>query len=277
MSSLTSPTRHPAASADELDDILNGLAEGRDVGVARTAQQAPVSHSKRATADAGGDLGIDEEVVVTKKRIPIPKLDEFLLISDPRGLSRLRVIGKERLRFKGKGHEYGDVTRMLNMYQLWLDDLYPRAKFADALAMVEKAGHTKRMQVMRKEWIEMAKPRRASKRDVDNDDDADAEDSLPAVAHPTDSARDMDGVEPSLASNEILGIEEEQRQQTQSPSRAMPAEQEDPDEDELDALLAQSAPPTAGIPPNSPSRTKEAHDDPFADDMEAMADMDDMW
>ena len=44
------------------------------------------------------------------------------------------------------------------MYQLWLDDLYPRAKFADGLAMIEKLGHTKRMQTMRREWINERKP-----------------------------------------------------------------------------------------------------------------------
>lgn len=45
------------------------------------------------------------------------------------------------------------MAKLLNTYQLWLDDLYPRAKFADGLAIIEKLGHSKRMQVMRKEWI----------------------------------------------------------------------------------------------------------------------------
>lgn len=59
---------------------------------------------------------------------------------------------------KGKGHEFSDVARLLNFYQLWLDGLYPRAKFADGLQLIEKVGHTKRMQVMRKEWIDEGKP-----------------------------------------------------------------------------------------------------------------------
>jgi replication fork protection complex subunit Csm3/Swi3 len=49
-------------------------------------------------------LGIDEEIIITKKRIPIPKLDDNRLLSDP-GIPRLRKISKDRLRFKGKGHE----------------------------------------------------------------------------------------------------------------------------------------------------------------------------
>ena len=51
------------------------------------------------------------------------------------------------------------MARLLNAYQLWLDDLYPRAKFADGLAIIEKLGHTKRMQTMRREWINEGKPR----------------------------------------------------------------------------------------------------------------------
>ena len=49
--------------------------------------------------------------------------------------------------------KYSDVARLLNVYQLWLDELYPRAKFADALTIIEKLGHSKRTQTMRKEWI----------------------------------------------------------------------------------------------------------------------------
>ena len=49
------------------------------------------------------------------------------------------------------------MARLLNTYQLWLDDLYPRAKFADGLAIIEKLGHTKRMQIMRREWISEGK------------------------------------------------------------------------------------------------------------------------
>ena len=95
----------------------------------------------------------------------------------PAGVPKLRGIVKARLKFKGKGHEvrwqkdlkthclksdclqYSDMARLLNVYQLWLDDLYPRAKFADGLAIIEKLGHTKRMQTMRREWIDAEKPR----------------------------------------------------------------------------------------------------------------------
>lgn len=90
------PTNPPLTSGDELDDILSGIAaEGG-------YQTEPVASKPTNNADAG--LGIDEEIVVTKKRIPIPKLDDVRLRSEP-GIPRLRKISKERLRFKGKGHE----------------------------------------------------------------------------------------------------------------------------------------------------------------------------
>lgn len=55
--------------------------------------------------------------------------------------------------------QYSDAARLLAFYQLWLDDLFPKARFLDALAMVEKMGHKKRMQSMRMEWINEGKPR----------------------------------------------------------------------------------------------------------------------
>ena len=51
------------------------------------------------------------------------------------------------------------MARLLNTYQLWLDELYPRAKFEDGLVIIEQLGHTKRMQIMRREWINGEKPR----------------------------------------------------------------------------------------------------------------------
>lgn len=58
---------------------------------------------------------------------------------------------------------------MLSFYQLWLDDLFPKAKFLDALAMIEKTGHTKHMQMERLGWINEGKPK--PRRDTDDEDE----------------------------------------------------------------------------------------------------------
>jgi replication fork protection complex subunit Csm3/Swi3 len=90
-----------ANSDDELDAILNELADNGNTG---TAQTQPEPQKSRASNNADAGLGIDEEIIITKKRIPAPKLDDQRLRSD-QGIPRLRRISKERLRFKGKGHE----------------------------------------------------------------------------------------------------------------------------------------------------------------------------
>jgi replication fork protection complex subunit Csm3/Swi3 len=95
----TNPT---LPTGDDLDDILSGIAaEGGHV----ESRIEPTTSRASATNEFGDTgLGIDEEIVVTKKRIPIPKLDDVRLRSEA-GIPRLRKISKERLRFKGKGHE----------------------------------------------------------------------------------------------------------------------------------------------------------------------------
>lgn len=99
------PTNPPPTSGDELDDILNGIAAEGGYGPSR----AEPTNGKAINNNTDAGLGIDEEIVVTKKRIPIPKLDDVRLRSEP-GIPRLRKISKERLRFKGKGHEVSCPT-----------------------------------------------------------------------------------------------------------------------------------------------------------------------
>ncbi|KZM26408.1 chromosome segregation in meiosis- protein [Ascochyta rabiei] len=260
--SLTHP---PPTSGDELDDILNGIAsEGGHV-----QSQAELSDSRTTNNNSNTDagLGIDEEIVVTKKRIPIPKLDEARLRSEP-GIPRLRKISKERLRFKGKGHEYGDIARMLNMYQLWLDDLYPRAKFADALAIIEKVGHTKRMQVDRKAWMDEGKPGRDTEQD---------EDDLVATVPDEAPARDQqEAMEDLDAGEDITQVRSGSAIHHQPQAQSDPIV-EGPDEDELDALLAETTQADNPVTRPVPSQSEPTQDDIFADEMEAMEGMDDMW
>lgn len=155
---------------------------------------------------------------------------------------------------------------MLNMYQLWLDDLYPRAKFADALAIIEKVGHTKRMHIMRKDWIDEGKPRRAAEPDSDDDMGEDTAQQ---------STEAMDGIQSGS------GHMSEHQEHVQEPA-VHSAEQTtsgDPDDDELDALLAESEQqPSTTVQQTLPTRPMPVpEDDPFADEMEAMADMEEMW
>ncbi|KAI5308034.1 chromosome segregation in meiosis- protein [Ascosphaera atra] len=202
-------------------------ANGRDGGAG----------DRQGGGDADAGLGLDEEIKVTRKRRPIPKLDEDRLLSQA-GIPKLRNKSR-KLNLKGKDHEYSDTMRLLNLYQLWLDDLYPRAKFADGLAIIEKLGHSKRMQVMRKEWIYESQRKR---RDRDDDDLFDATpngepsgETQTGDNQPTTQGRDDRRPEPTAFDNDgDLFVDEDA---TAKASRGLvPAND---DEDDLDTLLAE--------------------------------------
>lgn len=134
---------------------------------------------------------------------------------------------------------------MLSLYQLWLDDLYPKAKFKDGLTMVEKLGHTKRMQVSRRAWIDESKGFRRR-------EDEDVEMRLRDAGQ---AQEDNDDIFPILSSTN-----EPARGQGQSDGGA-----DHPDEDELDALLGEQA-PGAAVPIRPASNGPPKSQGPFQDD-----------
>ncbi|OTB04757.1 hypothetical protein M426DRAFT_58208 [Hypoxylon sp. CI-4A] len=134
---------------------------------AESENEAPKNGNQSKKRKEATGLGIDEAVNVQKKaRVPMVKLDEGRLLSE-KGIPRLRRKARD-LKFKGKGHEFSDAARLLSFYQLWFDDLFPKAKFLDAAAMAEKAGHKKYMRMKRMEWIDEGKPKPAG---MDDDGD----------------------------------------------------------------------------------------------------------
>ncbi|KAJ5486340.1 hypothetical protein N7530_000640 [Penicillium desertorum] len=163
MANANVPERGSSPTAGDLNDLFD-----YDIGMDEIIPDSNVPNTTSTKASGTGDsalgLGLDEEVKVAKKRQPVAKLDEgradeqASLLSQP-GIPKLRHTARQKLKFKGKGHEFKDAARLLNFYQLWLDDLFPRAKFADGLTIIEKLGHSKRIQAMRREWIDEEKPR----------------------------------------------------------------------------------------------------------------------
>ncbi|CZR62924.1 related to CSM3 Protein required for accurate chromosome segregation during meiosis [Phialocephala subalpina] len=169
----TLPTGGPTAGGDELDDLFNYGVDDEDDPFSENYVSSKAKERQRKADEEKAKQAVDAEVEITRKpRAPRVRLDENRLLS-ANGIPKLRNRAKHHLKFKGKGHEYSDAARLLSFYQLWLDDLFPKARFLDALAMVEKMGHKKRMQMMRMEWINEGKPK------PDNDDLFD-EPTLPA-------------------------------------------------------------------------------------------------
>lgn len=169
--------------------------------------------------------------------------------------------------------KFSDVARLLNTYQLWLDDLFPKAQFADGLVLIEKLGHKKRMHVMRKAWIDEEKPKPAA-RDYSDDDDV--------IAIENDTAHDSIFVpdDNQMADENVVHADHADSYTEPSPvpqpnpTKAHPqisTIEDQPEEDELDALMAEDATRELHLP-EPPSQ--KPHADAFEDEMEAMADMD---
>lgn len=288
---------YPATGPDELDALLDSRQD-YDNAVDDFMRDLPEPNTDRNNDFAQErPRDVDEEVQVRKKRKPVPKLDEERLLSDA-GIPKLRKITKQRLRFKGKGHEFSDMSRLLNTYQLWLDDLYPRAKFRDALAMVEKVGHSKRMQVTRRAWLEETKGRRREDENVERRDGdetmmsgaLDGDDLFGDAAEQQQGSGSDDGAqqhegppeEDELDALLAEGSNDLQRSNAQQPARSKPAaqrgpfEDDEPNEDELDALLAEngngnSESTTSGGAQSKPTAQRVPFDDEGPDEYELNA------
>lgn len=158
--------------------------------------------------------------------------------------------------------QFSDVAKLMNIYQLWLDDLFPKAKFADGLSIIEKLGHKKQMQVWRKDWIEQDKPKTL----VEDDN----EDMLDLV-EPESNANGAAGIE-TVSSQPEAAAEASSAAGTSAVADHTEAtgivtrastSQEEPEMDELDALLAEETSP--GI--------QNQRRDEYADDEEALAEL----
>lgn len=295
-------------------DDLDNLVDNYDQAVNDFLRDLPIERNKDGNATLAPEKqvkDVDEEIKVRKARRPNPKLDEGRLLSDA-GIPKLQRIAKTKLKFKGKGHEFNDIERLLNTYQLWLDDLYPRAKFRDALTMMEKVGHSKRMQMTRRGWMDGTKPDRQEQLDTVGDEedvvrsgalgdtgerqDKDQDGDLlgTEVARPQDTAiaskdttqEDEDDVPEEDELDALMAENEDQAPvEQQKPSkRRGPFEEDehdDSDEDELDALLSEQPKGTSGLPEGldnaSKQLTQPEHQHSFEDEEEVMASLGGMW
>ncbi|KAK4198977.1 replication fork protection component Swi3-domain-containing protein [Triangularia verruculosa] len=212
-------------------------------------KKADANSKKRKGADV---LGLETEVDKKKARVPRVKLDDARLLSD-KGIPLLRKTAPTKLKLKGKGHEFTDAARMLSFYQEWLDELFPKASFLDALVMVEKAGHKTSLRNARMKWIDELKPR------GEGEEGPTDEDPFPIYEHektPKDAGR-------------IAPVFDKAKERQRTPDQGENLFGDDdiynatpraatngaksgdvPDDDDLDALMAE-AEANSGPPPRS--------------------------
>lgn len=118
--------------------------------------------------------------------------------------------------------QFSDAARLLSFYQLWLDDLFPKARFLDALAMVEKAGHKTIMHKKRMEWIDEYKPKPSV-------EGGEAEPHLTRVAPAQEAA-------PRKTPDDLF--EDDDIYDATPRKKPTGPERDAPDNDDMDALMA---------------------------------------
>ncbi|RBR25017.1 uncharacterized protein FIESC28_02184 [Fusarium coffeatum] len=226
----------PALDSDPVNGLDNyDVADLSDDPFASPPPEA--ANKKRKEPDSG--LGIDEEVDVKKRpRAPNVKLDEERLLG-PKGIPKLKQRARD-LKIKGKGHEFSDASRLLSFYQLWLDDLFPKAKFLDALNMVEKAGHKKQVMVARNEYINEGKPKNTTA-DSEGDDPFGGGDSVSRLMDQT-TTRSLEGERPKTPEQgRDVPDDDDLYGATPRPSRPIvPIRNDVPEDDDLEALIAEA-------------------------------------
>ncbi|KAL6231769.1 hypothetical protein BDW75DRAFT_219319 [Aspergillus navahoensis] len=276
MANETNSAAVAAQSADYVNDLFD-----YDVGLDDILQEINANMSSANTPkqsahpdNSGVVLGLDEEVKVAKKRQPVAKLDENRLLTQA-GIPKLRRSAKENLKFKGRGHEFSDLARLLNFYQLWLDDLFPRAKFADGLAMIERLGHSKRLQAMRRAWIDEEKLKSAAENTLGtlqtnpNHNKVTSNDTSMAATNqsiPKDISRSPGG---SNDTDEDLFLPDSTNHQQSADKSCAPPDNDD-EFDELDALLREHRDEPDTGEPTSTGCAGNGHASPDDDDFDEL-------
>jgi replication fork protection complex subunit Csm3/Swi3 len=143
-----------------------------------------------------------------------------------------------------------DTARLLSLYQLWLDDLFPKAKFLDALAMIEKTGHTRRVRLARMDMINEGRPR-SSMPDFDDaelfgeTEEQDAANAPTRIAHIFEQGNKQGDrpttpdVEDLLGGDDIYGATPRAARTSAQNSAAGQGNDAPDDEEDLDALMAE--------------------------------------
>ncbi|KAJ3939760.1 chromosome segregation in meiosis- protein [Colletotrichum fioriniae] len=168
------------------------------------------------------------------------------------------------------------------MQRLWLDDLFPKAKFLDALSMVEKAGHKRQIGLKRMEWINEGKPKpwdASEDRTEDTVEEASEQTAEPSTAPVSAIVPPQQNLE-TPERGDTMGVEDVYdstllaRKQDKEVFTSQP---EEPDDDDLDALMAEADGATRAQAPIPQEHTGKSAEEEFADEEAAMAEMDGLW
>ncbi|EJS42455.1 csm3p [Saccharomyces arboricola H-6] len=83
----------------------------------------------------------DPTAIVTKKRRPQIKLTAEKLLSD-RGLPYVLKNAHKRIRISSRKDPFDNLSNIIQFYQLWAHELFPKAKFKDFMEICQTVGKT---------------------------------------------------------------------------------------------------------------------------------------
>lgn len=166
---------------------------------------------------------------LTKTRRVQPKLTSDILLSD-RGLPYLVKHGPKRLRIStSRNKPYDNLSHIVQFYQLWAHELYPRAKFKDFVKLCQNMKNNKEVRSYRTELClrEMNPARSMS---LDGDDDIYQESSIrePTTTEKEPEKYRQDGSAPSAET----GIQQEEQDGLDTQGPLLETRDEDLQEDE---------------------------------------------
>lgn len=108
---------------DEVNPMIN-----EDAGIEETPQLRTEPPAFDPTA-----------VITTKRRVQV-KLTGDKMMDPERGLPHLMKIGKKRLHISKNKSSYENLSNIVQVYQLWAHQLYPKAKFNDFIKLSQQLG-----------------------------------------------------------------------------------------------------------------------------------------
>ncbi|CAI4048074.1 hypothetical protein SKDZ_13G1780 [Saccharomyces kudriavzevii ZP591] len=83
----------------------------------------------------------DPTAIVTRKRRPQVKLTAEKLLSD-KGLPYVLKNAHKRIRISSRKNSYANLSNIIQFYQLWAHELFPKAKFKDFMKICQTVGKT---------------------------------------------------------------------------------------------------------------------------------------
>ncbi|AGO10553.1 AaceriABR100Wp [[Ashbya] aceris (nom. inval.)] len=96
------------------------------------------------TTDPAVLADIDPSAIQVRKTRTVVKLDYEKLVSK-KGLPYVLKNAPKHARISKRRDTYGNLCHILQFYQLWAHELYPKAKFKDFVSLCDRLGKTDRL------------------------------------------------------------------------------------------------------------------------------------